>query len=234
RGRKLPRRMTNERDRGNLRPSRQGRPDARGGNPARRARGPRRRCTRGLPVPPPGKAAGTVTGLRPGRPSENHYFVIDWLLSVKVRLVINTKPQTYADGDTELAGEFFADASGPSGRRPGVLLVHGGAGLDDHARQQARRYAELGYVVLACDMFGRDIAGGPREQVIALLTGMRDDPHRLVRRARAGLDLLSRVQAIDERMAVVGFCFGGLAALQLARSGAPVAAAVSIHGSLAT
>lgn len=148
--------------------------------------------------------------------------------------MINTKLQTYADGDTELSGEFFIDSSGPGARRAGVMLVHGGAGLDDHARQQARRYAELGYIVLACDMFGRDIAGGPREQIIALLTGMRGDPDRLVRRARAGLDLLSRVGAIDERPAVVGFCFGGLAALQLARSGAPITAAVSIHGSLAT
>jgi dienelactone hydrolase len=148
--------------------------------------------------------------------------------------VINTKPQSYADGDTELAGEVFVDTAEPGGRRPGVMLVHGGAGLDDHARQQARRYAELGYVVLACDMFGCDIAGGPRQQIIALLTEMRDDPDRLVRRAQAGLDLLSRVRATDERMAVVGFCFGGLAALQLARSGAPIAAAVSIHGSLAT
>ena len=145
--------------------------------------------------------------------------------------MINTKPQSYADGDTELAGEFFVDTSEPmSGRRSGVMLVHGGAGLDDHARQHARRYAELGYVVLACDMFGRGTAGRRREQVI----GLRDDPDRLVRRARAGLDLLSRVEAIGERMAVVGFCFGGLAALQLARSGAPIAAAVSIHGSLAT
>ena len=148
--------------------------------------------------------------------------------------MINSKPQSYTDGDTELVGEFFVDTSDPSGRRAGVMLVPGGAGLDDHARQQARRYAELGYVVLACDMFGRDIAGGPREQVIALLTGMRDDPDRLVRRAQADLDLLSRVQAVDERMAVVGLCFGGPAALQLARSGAPIAAAVSIHGSLAT
>ncbi|MGD0704817.1 MAG: dienelactone hydrolase family protein [Trebonia sp.] len=147
--------------------------------------------------------------------------------------MIRTKPQSYADGDTELAGEFFVDTNEPSGRRPGLMLVHGGAGLDDHARQQARRYAELGYVVLACDMFGRDIAGMRREQVIAFLTELLDDPDRLVRRARVGLDLLSRVKAIDDRTAVVGFCFGGLAALQLARSGAPLAAAISIHGSLA-
>lgn len=145
--------------------------------------------------------------------------------------MINAKPQTYADGDIELTGEFFFDTAEPmSARRPRVMLVHGGAGLDDHARHQARRYAELGYVVLACDMFGRGVAGGRREQII----GLRDAPDRLIRRAQAGLDLLSRGEAIDERMAVVGFCFGGLVALQLARSGAPLAGAVSIHGSLAT
>jgi hypothetical protein len=53
--------------------------------------------------------------------------VIDWWQSVRVRLVINTKPQAYADGDTGLAGEFFVDTSEPSGRRSGVMLVHGGA-----------------------------------------------------------------------------------------------------------
>ena len=150
--------------------------------------------------------------------------------------MINTKPQSYADGDTELTGELFADPTvdpaQPGRRRSGIMLIHGGAGLDDHARQQARRYAELGYVVLACDLFGRDLTGGSREQIVAFLTAMRDDPDRLVRRAQAGLDLLARVQASDGPLAVVGFCFGGLAALQLARSGAPIAAAVSIHGSL--
>lgn len=148
--------------------------------------------------------------------------------------MITTKPQPYTDGDTELAGELFIDTSDPDERRPGVMIVHGGAGLDDHARQQARRYAELGYVVLACDMFGSDVPDGSREQIVALLTGMRDNPDRLVRRARAGLDVLSRAEAADERMAVVGFCYGGLAALQLARSGTPIAAAVSMHGTLAT
>lgn len=156
------------------------------------------------------------------------------MLSVMVRLVITTKPQPYSDGATELAGEFFVDASHPNDRRPGVMIVHGGAGLDDHARQQARRYAALGYAVLACDMFGSDVPDRSREQIVALLTGMRDNPDRLVRRARAALDVLSRETATDERMAVVGFCFGGLVALQVARSGAPVAAAVSMHGTLTT
>jgi dienelactone hydrolase len=142
-----------------------------------------------------------------------------------------SKPFRYADGDVELAGEIFVDMS--SGPRPGIMLVHGGAGLDDHARQQARRYAELGYFVLACDMFGPGVAGD-RERIIRVLTQMRDDPDRLVRRAMAGFAALTRCGAVDGRLAVVGFCFGGMAALQLARSGAPAVAAVSIHGSLAT
>jgi dienelactone hydrolase len=147
-----------------------------------------------------------------------------------VRLVITAKPLPYADGDTGLAGELFTDET-MSERRPGLMLVHGGAGLDDHARQQARRYAELGYAVLACDMFG-PVSG--REQIIALLTGLRDAPDRLVRRAAAGLAALASCPETDQRIAVAGFCFGGLVALQVARSGAPIAAAVSIHGSLAT
>ena len=112
------------------------------------------------------------------------------------------------------------------------MIVHGGAGLDDHARQQARRYAELGYVVLACDMFGRDTAGGPREQIIALLTGMRDDPDRLVRRDERPV---SSFPGPGHRQAD-----GGRRVLLRRPGRAParpvrctVAAAVSIDGSLA-
>jgi dienelactone hydrolase len=111
--------------------------------------------------------------------------------------------------------------------------VHGGAGLDDHARGQARRYAEHGYAVLAGDMFGEGVAGN-RERVLACLTGLRDDPGRLARQARAGLAALAGCPEADGRRAAVGFCFGGLAVLTLARSGADLAGVVSIHGSLAT
>jgi dienelactone hydrolase len=119
------------------------------------------------------------------------------------------------------------------GPRPGLLLVHGGAGLDDHARDQAMRYAALGYVVLACDMLGDGVAGD-RERVIGCLTQLRDNPPFMVRRAKAGLAALSRCPAADGRAAAIGFCFGGMVALTLARSGEPIAGAVSMHGSLAT
>ncbi len=113
------------------------------------------------------------------------------------------------------------------------MLFHGGAGLDEHARGQARLYAALGYVVLACDMFGDGVAGD-RDRIISCLTALRDDPPVMARRARAGLTALARCPGAGGPVAAIGFCFGGMVALALARSGEPLAGAVSIHGSLAT
>jgi dienelactone hydrolase len=135
-------------------------------------------------------------------------------------------------GGTPLTGVLCRDEV-LGGRRPGLLLIHGGAGLDEHARGQARRYAALGYIVFACDMFGDGIAGD-RDRVIGCLTALRDDPAFLVRRARAGLAALTSSADTGGRLAAVGFCFGGLAVLALARAGEALAGMVSIHGSLAT
>lgn len=145
---------------------------------------------------------------------------------------IATRVLAYSDLETALTGMLHWNAA-QSGPRPGILLIHGGAGLDRHARDQACRYAELGYTVLACDMFGDGVAGD-RDRVIACLTTLRDDPALLARRAQAGLTALSASPETDGPVAAVGFCFGGMAALTLARSGAGLAGAVSIHGSLAT
>ena len=145
---------------------------------------------------------------------------------------IATRDVPYSDLDVSLTGVLCWDEAQGS-RGPGLLLIHGGAGLDEHAREQAHRYAELGYTVLACDMLGDGVAGD-RERVMACLIGLRDDPALLVRRGHAGLTALSGCPEAGEALAAVGFCFGGMAALALARSGANLAAVVSIHGSLAT
>src|ERR1700733_13198160 len=108
---------------------------------------------------------------------------------------ITTRDLPYSDLDTPLTGMLCRDEA-QLGTRPGILLVHGGAGLDDHARGQARRYAALGYVVLACDMFGPGVAGD-RQRVVSLLTALRDDPQRLARRARAGLEALAACPDTD-------------------------------------
>jgi len=145
---------------------------------------------------------------------------------------ITTRDLSYRDLDTSLTGLFcWNDVQ--EGQRPGILLIHGGAGLDAHAREQACRYAALGYAVLACDMFGDGIAGD-RERVMTCLLALRDDPDLLVRRGQAGLAALAGCPEAAEPTAAVGFCFGGMAALALARAGTDLAGVVSIHGSLAT
>ena len=127
---------------------------------------------------------------------------------------IATRDLSYRDLDTSLTGLFCWNEAW-EGPRPGILLIHGGAGLDAHAREQACRYAVLGYAVLACDMFGDGIAGD-RERVMKCLLALRDDPDRLVRRGQAGLAALALARA-DTSLAGPG-----------------LAAVVSIHGSLAT
>jgi len=116
---------------------------------------------------------------------------------------------------------------------PAVLVLHGGAGITEHERSRASALAERGYVAFVPDLFGepfRDRAHG-----IAVITGLVGDPPRLRGRLTAALEWLRTQPAVDPaRVAAIGFCFGGLAALELARSGADLACVVSFHGGLST
>ncbi len=145
---------------------------------------------------------------------------------------MNTQPIRYRDQDQSLTG-FLAWDDAKGNQRPGILVVHGGAGLDEHARQRAQSIAELGFVAFACDMYGDGITGD-RQRVMACAMELRGDPERLCRRARAGLDVLAANPHIDGRLAAVGYCFGGMTVLELARSGIALAGVVSIHGNLKT
>jgi len=88
-------------------------------------------------------------------------------------------------------------------------------------------------VAFACDLFGDGIIG-ERQRVIACLMELNRDPDRLCKRAQAGIDTLLSHPLIDGRLAAVGYCFGGMTVLQLARSGVAMAGMACIHGSLKT
>ena len=145
---------------------------------------------------------------------------------------IATKQTDYSDGDAELSGILFWDES-QNAKRPGILVVHGGAGLDDHAQNRAKHFAKLGYVAFACDMYGEGIAGN-RERIMARIAELRADSERIPQRANAAIAQLRSHPLVDSRIAAVGYCFGGMAVLELARSGAALRGAVSVHGSLDT
>ncbi len=137
----------------------------------------------------------------------------------------------YADGDQKLRG-YFAPALRDT-PRPGVLIVHSWLGITDSIRDRADRVAAAGYSAFACDVFGRptDIDGGPISMVKPFLA----NASKLRSRLRTGLDALVAQPEVDAaRLASMGYCFGGYAALELARDRAPLAGVVSFHGELDT
>jgi len=137
----------------------------------------------------------------------------------------------YRDGEAELSGLLVWEADERT--RPGVLVIHGGAGLDDHAKSRARQLAELGLLVFACDMYGTAVVGD-RVRVMSCIQELVADRQKIARRAHAGVEVLTSHPLLDGNVAVIGYCFGGRAALELARSGAELAGAISIHGTLET
>jgi dienelactone hydrolase len=137
----------------------------------------------------------------------------------------------YRDGPDELIGELYRPA-GREGR--GVLVVHEADGIGGNVRRRCAQLANLGYVALAADLHGggRVLEG---DEMRAAVEAFRADPECFRRRVRAGLDALASVPGVDpERLVAIGYCFGGLAVLELARSGAPVRAVASFHGLLTT
>lgn len=117
--------------------------------------------------------------------------------------------------------------------RGAVLVFHGGTGLGEHERQLLARLSALGYAGCAPDLFGepfRDRAHGMQVigELVAHAASLRE-------RAGAALACLCAQPGVDPaRVAAIGNCFGGLCALELARSGAAIRAAVSFHGGLTT
>jgi dienelactone hydrolase len=135
----------------------------------------------------------------------------------------------YEEGGRRLTG-WLADGSG--GRpAPGVLVAHEAPGVGAHVREVAERLAGLGYVAFALDLYG-----GERfalDEARALHQEMMSVPGLMVRRALAALRVLTDQPGVDPaRLAAVGFCQGGIVALELARAGAPIRAAIGFHPGL--
>jgi dienelactone hydrolase len=147
---------------------------------------------------------------------------------------VKTRELDYRAGDTALQG-FIAWDDAARGRRPGVLVVHEWWGMNEHARNQARRLAEAGYVGFALDMYGKGKVTTHPQDAQAFVSEVTKDPAVLAARFNAALEQLKRDPHVDTtRIAAIGYCFGGAVVLGMARSGADLAAVVTFHGALAT
>jgi len=147
---------------------------------------------------------------------------------------VKTRELEYRQGETVLQG-FIAWDDAARGKRSGVLVVHEWWGHNEHARNQARRLAEAGYVGLALDMFGKGKVATHPQDAQAFVNEVTKDPAVLAARFNAALEQLKRDPHVDTtRIAAIGYCFGGAVVLDMARAGAPLAAVVTFHGALAT
>ncbi|MFA5794185.1 MAG: dienelactone hydrolase family protein [Candidatus Brocadiia bacterium] len=119
------------------------------------------------------------------------------------------------------------------GKRPAVIIVHEWDGLGDYVKRRAEEIARLGYLAFGADIYGKGVRPGSREESAKLAGTYRADPKLMRERITAALEEVKKNPLVDkENIAVMGYCFGGGVALELARSGADIRGAVSFHGSL--
>ncbi|MCP3464345.1 MULTISPECIES: dienelactone hydrolase family protein [unclassified Bradyrhizobium] len=136
----------------------------------------------------------------------------------------------YRDRASELQGILVTDESAAS-RRPGVVLFPDARGIGTHAIARAEQLTALGFVVLVGDLYGGGRTAPDVPQAIELMNGLRADTARWRERAEAARLALAGHNTVDAtRLAAIGYCFGGGTALELARTGADLAAVVSFHG----
>lgn len=142
-------------------------------------------------------------------------------------------PFPYMCGADHFTGLLaFDEAADP---RPGILIVHDAWGLAENVKMRAQMLARLGYVALCADIYGAGIRPTVIAQAQEQVDRFRADPASLRARALAALDALAALPQVDDsRLGAIGYCFGGMTVLEMARAGAPCRAIVSFHGLLKT
>lgn len=138
----------------------------------------------------------------------------------------------YRDGDILLEGYLAYDET-LIGKHPTVLIAHDWSGRNELACKKADELAKLGYVGFALDMFGKGKLGKDNNEKAQLIQPLVENRALLRQRITTALNLVKKLEIVDSnRMGAMGFCFGGLCALDLARSGADIRGVVSFHGLL--
>jgi len=153
------------------------------------------------------------------------------LLSLPVMAGIVEKPVEYKAGSEECEGWAAYDDKDEV-KRPAVLIVHQWTGVSENEKMRARMLAGLGYNVFCVDVYGKGIR--PQPPASGAEAGKYKKDRALLReRVNAGLQVLLKDARTDaSRVACIGYCFGGTAAIELGRSGAAVKGVVSFHGGL--
>jgi len=142
------------------------------------------------------------------------------------------KPVEYRIGDCVFEGLFVVDA-GRSSPRPGIVIAHTIRGRSAFEEGKAEILAQSGYAAMAIDVYGKTAIGSSIDECRALMEALKADRAALQERLLAALQALREQPQVDTaRLAAIGYCFGGLCALDIARTGADIAGVISFHGLL--
>jgi len=157
--------------------------------------------------------------------------------TVPALAAMQAQPLEWTLDGTRFSGVLVHDDAGPASR-PGLMMVPNWMGVTPAAVERAKALAGRDYVVLVVDMYGEGVRPADSQEAATVSAGVREDRPLLRRRINKAVEVL-RAQAgpvpLDpDRIAAVGFCFGGTTVLELARSGSDIAAVVSLHGGLTT
>ena len=157
------------------------------------------------------------------------YFVSVFLLLQHWGFAMHTETIEYQQNGTTLRGYLVYDETVKT-PRPAVMVAHAWKGQDEFARNKAKALAELGYIGFAIDIYGNGKEVKTNQEAIQLMKPLFLDRKLLQDRLKAGFETIKRQSMVDpKRIGGIGFCFGGLAILELFRSGVDLRGVVTFH-----
>jgi dienelactone hydrolase len=147
--------------------------------------------------------------------------------------VITGETVNYAADTVKMQG-YIAFDSANTAKRPAVLVVPEWWGIGDYVKGRAKQLAELGYIAMAVDMYGNATEAADPETAGKMAMPFYTNPQMAKARFDAALAKLKTYPQVDtNRIAAIGYCFGGSMVLNAAKMGAPLVGVVSFHGGLA-
>jgi dienelactone hydrolase len=156
-------------------------------------------------------------------------------LTSNVPAAVKTTTVEYHSTDGTIMEGYVAYDDAIKGPRPGILIVHDWMGLGQFQKDKAEKLAKLGYVAFAVDEYGKGIRPKAYQEASALAAKYKDNRKLMREHIRAAYDKLLAMKEVNpKKILVMGYCFGGTVALELARSGVPLVGTAVFHGGLFT
>jgi dienelactone hydrolase len=153
---------------------------------------------------------------------------------IPAQAAIVTKSVEYKDGETIMEGMVAYDSSVKS-KRPGIVVVHEWTGLGSYVKSRIEKLAKLGYVAFAADIYGKGVRPNNPKDAGETANIYKNNRPLMRKRVTLALQELKKQPMVDaQKLAAMGYCFGGTTILELARSGADLKGFISFHGGLNT